>query len=276
MDLYIRKLTLEKDGVISHKLSFNKGLTVIEESPDTLEILKLLLKGHSTTKFPYNLCFSAEIIIVKTYYVRGRKNKNELHWKLSVESENSAEDCFEEFRGLMSASIEIDSLSFFKSSGWQDYSHRLNKYLRLIYQNDNVFFKHTNSFSSTRTFRAFITQYIKHFKPIRLRENRDYYLVLKQNGVFAVYKGDSDESADLSENERMLSSYLCYLSLADFWERAERIRNLNTVTKPLVISDFMERLDESINTFEILNRTNRLSRQTILLVKRNRLSHFDL
>ncbi len=274
MDLYIRKLTIEKDGVISDKLSFNKRLTIIEESPDTLEILKLLLKGHNRTKKPYNLCFTAEIIIVKTYYIRGRKNKNELHWKISVESENSAEDCFEEFYELMSANCEIDSLSFFKSFGWQDYSYRLNKYLRLIYENDNSeFFKRTNSFGSTRTFRAFIAQYIKHFKPIRLRENRDYYLKLKDNGVFTVYKGDSDESVTLSESEKMLSSYLCYLSLADFWERAERIRNLNTVTKPLVISDFTERLDESIDTSEILNRTNRLCRQTILLVKRNMLSY---
>lgn len=275
MNLYIRKLIIEKDSVLSEHLHFNKKLTVIEESSDTLEILKLILKGEgNTSKAPYTLSFFAQVKIENIYYIRGTKNQNQLHWQVTVKSENGDEDCFDEFHELISASNEIDSISFFKNFRWQNYSHRLRQYLKLIYYNDNSeFARRTNSFSSTRTFRAFISGYIKNFKPIKLSESKDYYLRLKESGIFAVCKGESEEKVTLSESEKMLSHYLCYLSLADFWERAERIRNLNMVTKPLVVSDFIERLDESINTREILRRTSRLSRQTIIFTKGNRLPH---
>jgi hypothetical protein len=62
----------------------------------------------------------------------------------------------------------------------------------------------------------------------------------------------------------MLYHYLSFISIADFWSRAEKIRNLNRVNKPLIVSNFLERLDNSIDLSEIVRRTNKIDRQVIM------------
>jgi hypothetical protein len=69
----------------------------------------------------------------------------------------------------------------------------------------------------------------------------------------------------LSESEQILFRYLCFLRTAEFWRGFEEIRNLHGVKKPLIIKDFLERLDESIDTSSIINRTMELGRQVIIL-----------
>ena len=62
----------------------------------------------------------------------------------------------------------------------------------------------------------------------------------------------------------MLYHYLSFISIADFWSRAEKIRNLNRVNKPLIVSNFLERLDCSIDLSKILCLTNKIDRQVIM------------
>ena len=84
----------------------------------------------------------------------------------------------------------------------------------------------------------FVAKYIKHYKPLRLRENKELYLKLSPDGEFRVGYLDTDEDVYLSESENILYHYLSFISVAQFWTRAEKIRNLNCVTKPLVVSSF--------------------------------------
>ena len=59
--------------------------------------------------------------------------------------------------------------------------------------------------------------------------------------------------------------FLCFLRTAEFWRGFEEIRNLHSIKKPLLISGFLEKLDESIDVRELLLRTEKLKRQTILI-----------
>ena len=43
------------------------------------------------------------------------------------------------------------------------------------------------------------------------------------------------------------------------------MRNLNGIRKPLVIKDLLERLDESVDVSELLERSLQLGRQMIVL-----------
>ena len=69
----------------------------------------------------------------------------------------------------------------------------------------------------------------------------------------------------LSESEQTLFRYLCFLRTAEFWQGFEELRNLHSVKKPILTQDFLERLDESIDLQDILERTRRLNRQIIIL-----------
>lgn len=126
--------------------------------------------------------------------------------------------------------------------------------------------KCTDRLSETKAFRSYLKRFIKDFKPETIRDGKRYELCLNKDGRYAVrYKGDNDMSVLLSESEEMLFHYLCFLRTAEFWQGFEELRNLHSVKKPMLVGDFLERLDESIDTRDILERTMRLNRQTIIL-----------
>ena len=138
----------------------------------------------------------------------------------------------------------------------------------LKYYPNGDFSSLTNGYGTTRSFRGFIASYIKHFKPIKLRDGKNFFLKLSNNGEFNVGYLDSDEKVFLSASENVLYHYMSFISIADFWSRAEKIRNLNRVNKPLVVSNFLELLDESIDLSEIICRTNKVGRQVIMFSQR--------
>ena len=126
--------------------------------------------------------------------------------------------------------------------------------------------KSTDRLSETKAFRSYLKTFIKNFKSETIRDGKRYELYLKKDGRYAVrYKGDNDMPVFLSESEHTLFRYLCFLRTAEFWQGFEELRNLHAIKKPILIADFLERLDESINMQDILERTKRLNRQIIML-----------
>ena len=126
--------------------------------------------------------------------------------------------------------------------------------------------KSTDRLSETKAFRSYLKTFIKDFKSETIRDGKRYELYLKKDGRYAVrYKVDNDMPVFLSESEQTLFRYLCFLKTAEFWQGFEELRNLHYVKKPIIIADFLERLDESINMQDILERTRRLNRQIIML-----------
>jgi hypothetical protein len=142
----------------------------------------------------------------------------------------------------------------------------------LKYANEDVFFSRnelsrlTGDLSNLKAFRAYLRYFIAHFQPELIREGKQYEIVLGSSGSYDVrHKNDNGTSVCLSESEQILFRYLCFLRTAEFWYGFEEIRNLHGVKKPLIIKDFWERLDESIDTSDIIGRTVKLGRQVVYI-----------
>ena len=263
MNLYVKQIVIEKNGKITESLKFDKGLSVIKGSAETYDIIKLLLGIKEAARSFHNIRFLSVVELDKTYYIRGSKNKGDLLFDVSVFSDET--ECTEEYFEMVKESVEIDSALFFHRFKRQDFPHKLFKYRDLLkYYPNGDFSSLTNGYGTTRSFRGFITDYIKHFKPIRLRSCKDIFLKLSADGEFNVGFINNNDKVFLSESETVLYHYLSFISIADFWSRAEKIRNLNRVNKPLIVSRFLELLDDSIDLSEILNKTRKIDRQVIM------------
>ena len=263
MKLYIKQIIIEKNGKITESLEFNKGLSVVKGSAEIYDIIKLLLGIKEAARSFYNIRFLAVVEHDKTYYIRGNKNKGDLLFDVSIFSDKT--ECTEEYFDTLKDANEINAVLFFHRFKRQDFPHKLFRYRDLLkYYPNGDFSAITNGYGTTRSFRGFITDYIKHFKPIKLREDKDLFLKLSNDGEFNVGFINNNDKVFLSESENMLYHYLSFISIADFWSRAEKIRNLNHVNKPLIVSNFLERLDGSIDLSEIVCLTNKIDRQVIM------------
>ena len=142
----------------------------------------------------------------------------------------------------------------------------------LKYANEDLYYEpcelatQTEGVSALRAFKSYLRTYIKNFKGEAIRHGKHYEIVLKPNGIYAVrHRIDGDLPVFLSESERTLFRYLCFLRTAEFWRGFEEIRNLHGIKKPLIIKNFLNRLDESIDVGDLLKRTEELGRQVIIL-----------
>ena len=146
---------------------------------------------------------------------------------------------------------------FFKPIQYLDEDH---------YYSPSDLSKSTARLSETKAFRSYLKTFIKDFKSETIRDGKRYELYLKKDGRYAVrYKGDNDMPVFLSECEQTIFRYLCFLTTAKFWQGFEELRNLHSVKKPILVENFLERLDEAIDTQDILERTRQLNRQIIIL-----------
>ena len=130
--------------------------------------------------------------------------------------------------------------------------------------------KHTDGISDTPAFRAYLRSFMEHFKPEYIRQGKKYMLALTDYGQYDVIRSDHFHCPILlSESEERLFRYLCFLRTAEFWHGFEQIRNLHSIQKPLVIQNFLEHLDESIDLSDIIRRTVDLQRQVIFVTLPN-------
>ena len=146
----------------------------------------------------------------------------------------------------------------------------------LKYANEDLYYakdelaRYTDGLSNIKAFRRYLREFIESFEPELLRDGKGYAIVLEKDGRYAVRcRTHGLRSNMLSESERMMFKFLCFLRTAEFWHGFEEIRNLHSVKKPLLISGFLEKLDESIDVGELLLRTEKLKRQTILITNRD-------
>lgn len=276
--MYIKKIIIEKNGKLSQNLIFNKKLSVVKGSAELYDVIKLLLGKCEAANTLHNIKFYAEVKLHDVYCIRGRKEKGELLFNVSVCRGESDTDCTNEYFETVRQSTEMESALFFHRFKRQDYPHKLVRYRDVLkYYPDGDFDALTNGYGSTRSFRGFMTQYITHFKPLKLREDREMYLKLSKDGEFGVGYLNSNEKVFLSETENTLYHYLSFISIADFWDRAEKIRNMNRVKKPLVVTALLERIADDFDISQILRKTNSLDRQTILFTeKENRQTEYDI
>lgn len=123
----------------------------------------------------------------------------------------------------------------------------------------------TESRTDLKTFHFHLNAYIKAFQPERIHCQKNYFVTITPEGKFAIFDPDICGKIFLSETEKKLFLYLCFLNVAEFWTDIEEIRDLHHEKKPLVIHNFLEFLDESTDISALLARTAKLQRQIILL-----------
>lgn len=264
--VFIEEIVIEKEGELAQRIKFKQGLSVTESSTELYDIIKLILGTSEPRITFYNVRFSAKVLLDETYYFCGKKDKGEALFDFVVLSENK-KDCAKEYFYNIKQNQELDSSLFFDEFKKQNYPNRLLHYNDLFkYYPNGDFAILTNGYGTTRSFKGFMAQYIKYFKPIKLREDKEWFLRLLPSGKFQVESTNISDKVNLSEVENVLYHYYSFINIADFWDRADRIRNIFSVKKPLIVSSFLERMDESVDISEILRKTNSLDRQTIIFV----------
>lgn len=142
----------------------------------------------------------------------------------------------------------------------------------LKYLNEDYYFEprelseRTGGLSDLKAFRRQLRLFAEEFEPCLLREGKQYEMTVDKNGRYSVRSRISpDETVCLGESEDVLFSYLCFLYTAKFWSDFDEIRDFNRIKKPLIIKSFFERLDEGIDTTNILDETEKAERQVIIL-----------
>lgn len=265
MKLIVYKIIIEKNGKIIGNYDFNRTITMVQASAELYDAIRAILGIYEPICSFHNIKFLAVVRLDKVYYIRGTKNKGDSEFEISVHKENDEADFTKEYFDAIEQNKEHDSTLLFHLFKRQNYPHKLFKYRDLLkYYPGGTFDELTNGYGSTRSFRGFVANYIKHFKPIRLLEDKNLFLQISKDGDFWVGYLDGQEKVKLNENEELLYHYLSFLSIADFWDRAEKIRNLNRVNKPLVVSNFAKCLEKGEHFFERVTRKIKIRRQIIL------------
>ena len=137
---------------------------------------------------------------------------------------------------LLNKSAEESSLMCFDGFENQNYPLRLAFYKDNKYFYKGEFSSLTNGIGETRTFRAFVNEFIKKYEPELISKENDLWLSLKENGEFVVTKGENGEAtADLTPKDFFLYNLLCFLNLVRFWDEFNEIRDMNTIKVPVFI-----------------------------------------
>ena len=93
--MFIKEIVIEKDGQDTERIVFRQGLSVAESSEELHDIIKLLLGNNERKTTFYNVHFAAEVLLDKTYYFFGEKNKDDQQFNFVVFSDNK-KDCEKE------------------------------------------------------------------------------------------------------------------------------------------------------------------------------------
>ena len=141
--------------------------------------------------------------------------------------------------------------------------------LRLAFYKDNKYFYKgkfstlTNGIGETRTFRAFVNEFIKKYEPELISKENDLWLSLKENGEFVVTEGEYGKiTTDLSQKEFFMYNLLCFLNLVRFWDEFNEIRDINTEKLPIVIK-LPDNCDFEVDFITDRNKT--MNREVIVL-----------
>ena len=274
--MILKNITIQNLGSITHlSQEFKEGLNVlVDYRRDELSFAFKIILGHKIPPPPnYSVGVDTRIeacvlLCEKEYRVVAVLDKRKGRFEFSC-FDSSGADVTSEYLYLTRHSYEQDLADVF-SGDEDEASYRFLKYANEdLYFSEGELSKVTDGLSGIKAFRRYLHDFLDNFEPELLRDGKGYEIFLSESGRYAVRYKDSDRTAMLSASEKMLFKYLCFLRTAEFWHGFEEIRNLHGIKKPLVISGFLEKLDESIDVRELLNRAEKLKRQTILITNKD-------
>ena len=266
--MFIQHITIENFGAIGHcETDFGPGLNIVA-SPHATELqaaVGLLVCNGETGGVPEHrwredLRISATVCLEDTEYtvvIRSVLGRPQM-----FATDPSGADATAQYQYALSHCEEQNGAELF--GGWEPYIH-----LRICDYCDwdvrDFFSDRTDRLIDTKTFHRHLYNYIRSFVPEPLGSKKNYLISINQQGKFEVLLPGFEGEIHLSETEKRLFSYICFLNVAEFWAGFERMRDLHHEKKPLLIQDFLEFLDEGADISSLLVRTQKLHRQIIIL-----------
>jgi hypothetical protein len=273
--MILENITITSLGALENfSFVFADGLNLLHthRTDEITQAIRILLNHKDITPFPQD-AVRADTRIEATVFIEKKQYKliavpDTVRECFSLKAYNAqGGDATSEYLYLTDHCAEQDRADAFEGTD-QDMPLRF-----LQYANEELYFarnelsKRTGDLSNLKAFRAYLRYFIAHFQPEPIRDGKQYEIILRSDGRYDVrHKNDRGMPVYLSESEQILFRYLCFLRTAEFWRGFEEIRNIHGVKKPLIIKDFLERLDESIDISDIIGRTAALGRQVVVLV----------
>ena len=274
--MIIKELRIQNLGRITHfSHKFEEGTNVLGDyRRDELSFAIRLIFNHKIPPPPsisagVDTRIEATVLLAEKEYRVSATPDSKGRFKLFCQ-DSSEKDATHEYLYSTTHTYEQDLTDVFSGSE-EEVLLRFLKYANedLYYSKDELS-RNTGGLSNIKAFRRYLREFIERFEPELLRDGKGYEIILEKDGRYAVRcRTHGLRSNMLSESERMMFKFLCFLRTAEFWHGFEEIRNLHSVKKPLLISGFLEKLDESIDVGELLLRTEKLKRQTILITNRD-------
>ena len=266
--MFIQHITIENLGVIHHyDTDLRQGLNIVESryATELHEAIAFLVCNDQVPGIPEqwlqdSLRISATICLEDTIYtvcIRSVLGRPQM-----FATDPSGADATAQYQYALSHCEEQNGTELF--SGWEPYIH-----LRLCDYCDQDFWDvlsdRTDRLIDTKTFHRYLYNYIRSFVPEPINSKKNYLASINQQGKFEVILPGFDGEIHLSETEKRLFSYICFLNVAEFWAGFEKMRDLHHEKKPLLIQNFLEFLDESADISSFIVRTQKLHRQIIIL-----------
>ncbi len=248
----IKSIVLENIGETeSFEANFNKKLNIITVKDSDALAFAL---GRITNNFP--LCRAFPTLLRKSSRIYA---EIELDREYVFDTDNPLDNSV--ISSLLSQSREEDEACFYTNGKFRGCKARLAEYKDHEYFFPNKrLMRITNGSCLSRSFRAYLTEYIRAFKPQRLNPKKDFLIDINALGEFFVRRENGGD-VFLSASEDALFDFLCFLNIMEFWEGFEEIRDFNYIKKPIIIIDLFERIDESIPKDYIINRLKKINRQ---------------
>ncbi len=249
----IKNIVLENIGATDFfEASFNKGLNIVKTHDS--ETLAYSL-GYVTNNFP--LCKSFPTLLKRNSIIRSALTLDK-EYIFDIQGNNA------KISSLLHQSREEDNLCFYQNGKYKNHKAKLAEYKDFEYfYYDKRFTISTGGACRSRSFRAYLNEYIRNFKPQKLNPNKRFFININENGEFFV-----EVYPDLSASEKNLFDFLCFLNIIEFWDGFEKIRDLNHIKKPIVITELFEMIDESIPASFIIKRLKTLNRQVFLIERK--------
>ena len=266
--MFIQHITIENFGAICHyDTEFRQGLNIVESryATELHEAIAFLVCNDQVPGIPEqwlqnDLRISATICLEDTVYtvcIRSVLGRPQM-----FATDPTGADATAQYQYALSHCEEQNGAELF--GGWEPYIP-----LRLFdyYDRDiwNVLSDRTDRLIDTKTFHRYLYNYIGSFVPEPINSKKNYFISINQQGKFEVMLPGFKGEIHLSETEKRLFHYICFLNVAEFWAGFEKMRDLHHEKKPLLIQDFLEFLDEGTDISKLIARTQKLHRQIIIL-----------
>ena len=272
--MIIRHISIQHLGAVDHfscDLSDRLNLVKTRETKEVSFAIRLILNQKDPLPWPAawireDTQIEAAVKLQEGHYRVIAHPDRKSRSMVLFAFDDKGKDATQDYRYLTAHCLEQDLSDAFEGDERAD----LGGVVR--YANEEQYYAprelsgRTDGFSNLKAFRGYLRSFIQNFEPEPIRPGKPYELILEDGGRYGVrHKEDVSLPAFLSESERTLFRYLCFLRTAEFWHGFEEMRNLHSVKKPLLVQDFLERLDESVDIRSMIKRTLQLKRQVILL-----------